>query len=109
MVSQDSLQSQCYLPSRYCIACGIHLIEVGTPNYLLILTLFTGLVIGASIGYVVGRYKLRKLIPHHHYEKHEAHIKVQMQNYGADLLLFISPWIPIVGDLAPIIAGFEKI
>lgn len=84
------------------------LIGVGTPNYLLILTLFAGSVIGASIGYVVGRYKLRKLIPRHRYEKHEAHIKAEMQKYGADLLLFVSPWIPIVGDLAPIIAGFEK-
>jgi len=31
-----------------------------------------------------------------------------MQKYGADLLLFFSPWIPIVGYLALIIAGFEK-
>jgi membrane protein YqaA with SNARE-associated domain len=83
------------------------LIGFGTPIYKIILTLFTGSLLGASIGYVLGRYELRKILSHH-YRRHEAEVRTQMQEYGVELLLFISPWIPIVGDLTPIIAGFEN-
>jgi membrane protein YqaA with SNARE-associated domain len=83
------------------------LIGLEIPAYQITLILFTGSLIGATIGYTLGRYELRKLLSRH-YKKHEARVRSQMQEYGIELLLFISPWIPIVGDLAPIVAGFEN-
>lgn len=83
------------------------LIGIGTPTSRIILTLFTGSLIGAGIGYTLGRYELRKLFSRH-LRQHEAQVKSQMREYGIEFLLFISPWIPIVGDLAPIVAGIEN-
>ena len=79
------------------------LLDVGKkPVFVLAL----GSIAGAYIGYLLGKYELRKLIPFHD-KKKELMMQIQFRRYGA-LLLLVSPWIPIVGDLAPMVAGIEN-
>jgi membrane protein YqaA with SNARE-associated domain len=68
--------------------------------------LIAGSIIGASLGYLLGKYELQKLIPFHNKER-EKDVHVHFRKYGAALLL-VSPWIPFVGDLAPMVAGIEN-
>lgn len=75
------------------------------PEFVLIILLM-GSIAGAYIGYLLGKKELRKIIPFHDREK-ERMMQMNFHKYGASLLL-ISPWIPIVGDLAPMIAGIEN-
>ncbi len=82
------------------------LLRVGKNPEMILTTLAIGSIIGASVGYLVGRYGLRKLIPFQDIEK-EKQMQMYFRRYGA-LLLIASPWIPFVGDLAPMIAGIEK-
>lgn len=67
---------------------------------------FVGSVIGASVGYALGKYGVRKIIPFHNPER-EKRTREWFTRYGA-VLLFISPWIPFFGDLVPIVAGVEE-
>ncbi len=76
-----------------------------TPEIILF-ALISGSIIGAFLGYAIGRYELRKIIPFHDTEK-EKQIQMQFRRYGA-LFLVISPWIPLVGDLAPVVSGIEN-
>ncbi len=82
------------------------LLDVGKNPTIILMTLIIGSIIGASLGYLVGRYELRKLIPFHDKEK-EKQVQMHFRRYGS-FLLFVSPWIPLVGDLAPIVAGIEN-
>ncbi len=82
------------------------LLDVGKNPEIILTTLIAGSIIGASMGYVVGRYELRRIIPFHDREKEEE-MQRHFRKYGA-ILLLISPWIPIVGDLAPMVAGVEN-
>ncbi len=45
------------------------LLEVGKNPELIFLILVTGSIIGATLGYLVGKYGLRKIIPFHDREK----------------------------------------
>jgi membrane protein YqaA with SNARE-associated domain len=82
------------------------LLDFGKNPEIILITLISGSIIGALIGYVIGKYELRKLIPFHDTEK-EKHIQMQFRRYGGFFLL-ISPWIPLVGDLAPMVSGIEN-
>jgi membrane protein YqaA with SNARE-associated domain len=82
------------------------LLEVRENLALILAVLLIGSVIGASIGYTLGRYGVRKIIPFHNPER-EKRAREWFTRYGA-ALLFISPWIPFLGDLIPIAAGFEE-
>lgn len=82
------------------------LLDGGKNPELIFLILVIGSIIGASLGYVVGKYGLRKIIPFHNREK-ERRMQIYFNKYGA-IVLIISPWIPIMGDLAPLVAGVEK-
>jgi len=82
------------------------LLDFGKSPNLIALILITGSILGAVLGYLVGRYELRKLLPFHDKEK-EKEVQEWFRRYGAGLLL-VSPWIPIVGDLAPLVAGIEN-
>lgn len=82
------------------------LLDVGKNPEIILITLAVGSIIGASLGYLVGKYELRRIIPFHNREK-EKHMQMQFRKYGA-LLLVVSPWIPLVGDLAPMVAGIEN-
>jgi membrane protein YqaA with SNARE-associated domain len=82
------------------------LLEAGKNLELIFITLIAGSIIGASLGYLMGKYELRKIIPFHDREK-EKRMQIYFRQYGAPFLL-ISPWIPLVGDLAPMVAGIEN-
>ncbi len=82
------------------------LLEIKEKPEIILLTLIAGSIIGASLGYLLGKYELRKLIPFHDREK-EKEMQMQFRKYGA-LFLLVSPWIPLVGDLAPMVAGIEN-
>lgn len=82
------------------------LLRAGEKPEIVLILLITGSIIGASIGYLVGKYELRKLIPFHN-KKKEEQMQMYFRKYGGVILL-VSPWIPVVGDLAPMVAGIEN-
>lgn len=82
------------------------LLDVGKNPEIILITLAVGSIIGASLGYLVGKHELRRIIPFHDREK-EKQMQMQFRKYGA-LFLVVSPWIPLVGDLAPMVAGIEN-
>ena len=82
------------------------LLDIGKKPEIILIILIAGSIIGASLGYLLGKYELRKIIPFHDKEK-EKQMQMQFRKYGA-LFLLVSPWIPLVGDLAPMVAGIEN-
>lgn len=82
------------------------LLDIGKKPEIILIILIAGSIIGASLGYLLGKYELRKIIPFHDREK-EKEMQMQFRKYGA-LFLLVSPWIPLVGDLAPMVAGIEN-
>jgi membrane protein YqaA with SNARE-associated domain len=82
------------------------LLDVRENPELIFITLLAGSIIGASLGYIIGKYELKKIIPFHDTEK-EKRMQMHFRQYGAPFLL-ISPWIPFVGDLVPMVAGIEN-
>lgn len=91
------------IPTEFVI---VALLRAGENPEIIIITLIAGSIIGASLGYLVGKYELQKLMPFHK-EEREKEVTKHFRKYGAALLL-VSPWIPIVGDLAPMVAGIEN-
>ena len=91
------------IPTEFVI---VALLRVGENPVTIIITLIVGSIIGASLGYLVGKYELQKLMPFHK-EEREKEVHMHFRKYGAALLL-VSPWIPLVGDLAPMVAGIEN-
>ncbi|MFA4955641.1 MAG: VTT domain-containing protein [Candidatus Methanoperedens sp.] len=82
------------------------LLDVGKKPELVLIILIAGSIAGAYIGYLLGKYELRKIIPFHNRDNEQM-----MQKHfrkSSTVLLLISPWIPIVGDLAPMVAGIEN-
>ena len=73
---------------------------------IILLVLVPASVLGAFIGYLLGKYGIRRIIPFHNPDR-ERRVKDWFNKYGAALLL-ISPWIPFAGDLVPIVAGVES-
>lgn len=82
------------------------LLDAGENPELVFMVLITGSILGASLGYILGKYELRRFMPFHDNEK-EKKMQRYFQEYGGFLLL-VSPWIPLVGDLAPMVAGIEN-
>ncbi len=82
------------------------LLDVGKKPEFVLIILIIGSIAGAYVGYLLGKYELRKLIPFHDRKK-EIMMQNQFRKYGA-LLLLVSPWIPVIGDLAPMVAGIEN-
>ena len=82
------------------------LLDIGKNPELILITLVIGSIFGAFLGYLVGIYGLRKIVLFHSMEK-ERQVQLYFRKYGA-LYLLISPWIPIVGDIAPMVAGREN-
>jgi membrane protein YqaA with SNARE-associated domain len=73
---------------------------------VILLVLIPASVLGASVGYLLGQYGIRRIIPFHNPER-EKRVRAWFGKYGAALLL-VSPWIPFAGDLVPIVAGIEE-
>jgi membrane protein YqaA with SNARE-associated domain len=82
------------------------LLHAGENPKILLAVLVIGSIIGALVGYSLGKYGLKKIIPFHN-EEREKNAQKYFRRYGT-LFLLISPWIPIVGDLAPMVAGIEN-
>ncbi len=82
------------------------LLEIGKKPELVLIVLTAGSIAGAYIGYILGKFELRRIIPFHDRKKEQT-MQMNFRKYGASLL-FISPWIPIIGDLAPMVAGIEN-
>jgi membrane protein YqaA with SNARE-associated domain len=82
------------------------LLNIGDNPELVLIVLITGSILGASLGYLAGKYELRRFIPFKDAEK-EKRVQKYFREYGG-FLLIVSPWIPIVGDLAPMVAGIEN-
>ncbi len=82
------------------------LVDIGKNPLVILSILIAGSIIGATLGYLIGKYELRKIIPFHDREK-EKKMQMYFRKYGATLLL-VSPWIPFIGDLAPMVAGIEN-
>lgn len=82
------------------------LLDIGKNPEIILITLVTGSILGALLGYLVGIYGLRKIVLFHSMEK-ERQVQMHFRKYGA-LYLLVSPWIPLVGDLAPMVAGREN-
>jgi membrane protein YqaA with SNARE-associated domain len=82
------------------------LLAAHVNQLLVIVVLVTGSMIGASIGYVIGKYGVRRVLPFHNLER-ERRARAWFAKYGAFVLL-ISPWAPFFGDVIPIVAGIES-
>ncbi|MEO9277597.1 MAG: VTT domain-containing protein [Nitrososphaera sp.] len=83
------------------------LAEINPIDVFLVLTI--GSIIGGYIAYYLGYNgrllkKLRKT-PEKKYEEKSAGI---MTKYGWFTVIFLSPWIPIIGDVVSIVAGTKK-
>ena len=82
------------------------LLEIGENPELVFIILITGSILGASLGYLAGKYELRRFMLFQDMEN-ERKVQIYFREYGG-LLLLISPWIPVVGDLVPMVAGIEN-
>ncbi len=82
------------------------LLKIGENSEIILIILVIGSITGAFIGYIIGIYGLRKIIPFHSIQK-ERQVQMHFRKYGA-LYLLVSPWIPIIGDIAPMVAGREN-
>lgn len=79
------------------------LLHAGENPETVLIVLITGSIIGAYLGYLLGKYELRRFIPFHDVEK-EKKMQGYFRDYGG-LLLLVPPILPVLGDLAPIVAG----
>jgi membrane protein YqaA with SNARE-associated domain len=81
----------------------------GQSKTLVFIVLVISSIIGGFIAYYLGysgnRF-LRRLhkVPNKH---EEIRTHLLLEKYGW-IIIFFSPWIPIIGDLIPIIAGAKK-
>ncbi len=82
------------------------LLDIGKKPEIILITLVIGSILGAFLGYLVGIYGLRKIVLFHSMQK-ERQVQLHFRKYGA-LYLLVSPWIPLVGDIAPMVAGREN-
>lgn len=78
----------------------------GNPGIILLL-LTSGSILGAFLGYFIGKYGLTKLIHSSKNKEKQEQTHRYFLKYSAFLLL-ISPWIPIVCNLAPMVAGIQS-
>lgn len=81
----------------------------GVNPFDVFLVLTVGSIIGGYIAYYLGYngrlLKKLKKTPERKYEQKSMTI---MTKYGWSTIIFLSPWIPILGDVISIIAGTKK-
>ncbi len=82
------------------------LLGVGGNPELIFIILTSGSILGASLGYFIGKHGLTKIIKFQNKEN-EKKARIYFRKYGL-LFLLISPWIPFVVELAPIVAGIQN-
>jgi membrane protein YqaA with SNARE-associated domain len=82
----------------------------GQSKIMVFLVLVVGSIIGGFIAYFVGcsgNKFLRRLHKTPKNKREEDRTRLLLERYGW-FIIFLSPWIPILGDLIPIIAGAKK-
>jgi membrane-associated protein len=82
------------------------LLDQHVSPLLILLVVIVGSFLGAVLGFVIGKYGLRRIIPFHDRER-DLRAQQWFRKYGAALLL-ASPWIPFAGDLVSLVAGVEN-
>jgi len=83
------------------------LLGAGGDSGIIFIILTLGSILGAVLGYFIGKHGLTKLIhSSKNKEKHEQTNRYFLK-YSA-FLLMVSPWIPIICNLAPMVAGIQN-
>jgi len=73
------------------------------------LALNIGSIIGGFIAYYIGyNAKLLKRLRRRPEKKYERKSMSMMNKYGWAVVIFFSPWMPIIGDVASIVAGTQR-
>lgn len=68
-----------------------------------------GSIIGGYIAYYIGyNTKLIRKLRKTPEKKYETKSISMMNRYGWSIVIFLSPWIPILGDVVSIVAGAQK-
>ncbi len=81
----------------------------GKDRFTIFIILAVSSILGGLIAYYIGfsGNKFLRILYKKPPKKHEDKTAVLLERYGW-LIIFLSPWIPIVGDLVPTIAGAKK-
>jgi membrane protein YqaA with SNARE-associated domain len=80
---------------------------VNEMNVFLVLNI--GSIIGGFIAYYIGyNAKLLRRLRKTTEKKYETKSISLMNRYGWTVIIFFSPWMPIIGDVASIVAGSQK-
>ena len=81
----------------------------GVNPFQVFLVLTVGSIIGGYIAYYLGyNGRLLKKLRRSPEIKHEHKSMTIMTKYGWSTIIFLSPWIPILGDIVSIIAGTKR-
>jgi membrane protein YqaA with SNARE-associated domain len=83
------------------------LLGTGGDSGIIFIILTSGSIFGALFGYLIGKHGLTKLVHSAKNDEKQEQTNRYFLKYGS-LLLLASPWIPIVCNLAPIVAGIQK-
>ncbi|MFZ3170256.1 MAG: VTT domain-containing protein [Candidatus Methanoperedens sp.] len=83
------------------------LLGAGGDSGIIFIILTLGSILGAFLGYLIGKHGLTKLIRSYKNEEKQEQTNRYFLKYGAFLLL-VSPWIPFVCNLAPVVAGIQN-
>ena len=85
------------------------LLLAGKSKVMVFTVLTISSVVGGFIGYYIGLSgnKFLKILHKKPRKKQEDRTRDLLERYGW-LIIFFSPWIPVVGDIIPIIAGAKK-
>ncbi len=82
------------------------LLDLHVDPLIVLAVVIIGSSLGALVGYIIGKYGVRRFIPSQDRERMQQ-AQQWFARYGAALLL-ASPWIPFAGDLVSIVAGVEQ-
>jgi membrane protein YqaA with SNARE-associated domain len=81
----------------------------GKDKFIVFVILAISSIVGGFIAYYIGfsGNKFVKVLYKKPRKKHEDKTSALLERYGW-LIIFFSPWIPVVGDIIPMIAGAKK-
>jgi len=81
--------------------------DINPTDIFLVLNISS--IIGGFIAYYIGyNIKLLRKLRKAPDKKYERKSLSMMNKYGWAVVIFFSPWLPIIGDVASIIAGTQK-
>jgi membrane protein YqaA with SNARE-associated domain len=83
------------------------LLGAGGDSGIIFIILTSGSILGALLAYLIGKHGLTKLIHYSKNKEKQEQTNRYFRKYGAFLLL-VSPWIPIICNLAPMVAGIRN-